>query len=149
MVSGSVVAGIRNVLPVSLLTGNDLAGKQVFLYPKWFLSRSLRQDMTYLMRRLHKLLPPCAATRALAKKWPKNRTVMLIPRMILLICRRHLSIPVRILVLIRPRMDSNKVSVKSEETSRDTPASRSKLILAQENDSEISSLSGCVLPEDE
>ena len=72
MVSGSVVAGIRNVLPVSLLTGNDLTGKRVFLYPKWFLSRSLRQDITYLTRRLRKLFPSCAATRALAKKWPKT-----------------------------------------------------------------------------
>jgi His(2)-Cys(2) zinc finger. len=156
IVSGPVVVGIRKVLPVScvsLLLGNDLAGKQVLPLPKVVSEPVTMSENDFCNEEIPEAFPSCAVTRALAKQMAEKQNINVDSEDDLIdLSQTFIDSNENLSSDQTPddsSLDSNKGSEKSEETISDVPVSRSKLILAQENDPEISSLFGFVLPEDE
>ena len=156
IVSGPVVVGVREVLPikgVSLLLGNDLAGEQVLPLPKVVSEPVTLSENDLCSEEIPGVFPSCAVTRALAKKMAEKQNINVDSGDdIIDLSQTFIDSNENLCTNQTPddsSLDSNKVSEKSEEISGDVPVSRNKLITAQEGDPEISSLFGYVLPEDE
>ena len=149
LISGPVTLGIRPCLPfegIHLLLGNDLAGDKVIVNPLVTDKPRLDQNVDPIEQEIPDLYPACAVTRAMSKQasFDKQSDSK--------INNHHEDFDLTDTFLSKVfNTDQSVIPCGSKplDTNSDQTFSRSKLIVEQNKDQEISSLFDRAVSEDE
>ena len=147
LVTDSVVVGTRPTLPikgVSLLLGNDLAGRKMVADPKDTSKPITLVSTEKLEEVIPGILASCAVTRAMAKKVHEEQKIL---NNLQLILGRFLNNYDHGMQNSSDTYPKIRVNSESQDTidGSDVSLSKSKLILEQENDPKLVSLFKLVL----